>query len=70
MISSADELDIASINEKLDGLEGDLMDKLYVLFNDELIDKSAIEMAADKMKFNAKFKEGSVAMMVLDIKRS
>jgi len=70
VLFSADELDIASINEKLDGLEGDLMDKLYVLFNDELIDKSAIEMAADKMKFNAKFKEGSVAMMVLDIKRS
>lgn len=70
VVFSLEELDTENINSQMNTLEGELLDKLYVIFNDKLIDKEVITLQPDKMKFTSKFKEGSVALMVLDIKRS
>lgn len=70
VIFSLEELDTTSIVSKMNTMEGELMDKLYLIFNDKLIDKESITLETYKMKFNSKFKNGSIAMMVLDIKRS
>jgi hypothetical protein len=70
VLFSLEELDTATIISKMNDLEGELMDKLYLIFNDKLINKDNIVLDKEKMKFNAKFKEGKLAMMVLDIKRS
>ena len=51
-------------------MEGELLDKLYVIFNDKLIDKGNIELNQEKIGFKAEFEKGSMAMMILDIKRS
>ena len=51
-------------------MKGELLDKLYVIFEDKLIKKEEIQLMDDKMGFKAEFEEGSMAMMVLDIKRS
>jgi uncharacterized protein YvpB len=70
IVFSLEELDTESIVTKMNMLEGELMDKLYLIFNDKLIDKENITLEDHKMKFNSKFKKGSLAMMVLDIKRN
>ncbi len=70
VVFSLEELDTATIVSKMNDLEGELMDKLYLIFNDKLINKDNIVLDKEEMKFNAKFKEGKLAMMVLDIKRS
>lgn len=70
VVFSLEELDTSSIVSKMNSMEGELMDKLYLIFNNKLIDKENIILDKYKMKFNSKFKEGSIALMVLDIKRS
>ena len=70
VVFSLERIDSHKVKEQLDTLEGDMLDKLYVIFNDSLIPKENIELSKDKMKFDATFKKGTTAMMVLDIKRS
>lgn len=70
VIFSLEKIDIATVKNRLDEMEGELLDKLYVIFNDQLIDKEAVQLMDGKMGFTAEFEKGSMAMMILDIKRS
>jgi C1A family cysteine protease len=69
VIFSEEKIDTAKVKDQLDDLEGDLVDKLYVIFYDKLIAKDNVKLNNDKMAFEAKYTEGSMALMVLDIKR-
>jgi len=69
VIFSEDKIDINETKNQLDDLEGELIDKLYVIFKDKLIDKSKVQLDDSKMAFEAKYRKGTMAMMVLDIKR-
>jgi hypothetical protein len=70
VVFSMDKLDMVKIGEQLTQMEGTLLDKLYVIFEDELIPKETMKMSKDKMSFSAEFDKGSLALMILDIKRS
>ena len=49
--------------------KGELLDKLYVIFNDKLINKNDITLTKNAMGFKAEYATGTMAMMILDIKR-
>lgn len=70
VVFSMDKLDMAKVEKDLTEMEGTLLDKLYVIFENELIPKDAMKLGKDKMSFTAEFDQGSLAMMILDIKRS
>tara|TARA_R110002051_G_scaffold180913_3_gene250410 strand:- start:78478 stop:79926 length:1449 start_codon:yes stop_codon:yes gene_type:complete len=70
VIFSLDKIDLPDIKRQLENMEGELIDKLYVIFNDKLIDKGNIELNQENIGFKAEFEKGSMAMMILDIKRS
>ncbi|MFD0796006.1 C1 family peptidase [Maribacter chungangensis] len=70
VVFSMEKLDLGKIGEQLTQMEGTLLDKLYVIFEDELIPKDTMTMGKDKMSFSAEFDQGSLALMILDIKRS
>lgn len=70
VIFSLEKIDAAEVSRQLDELKGEVTDKLYMIFNEKLIPKETMALSKDKMKFEAKFKKGTVALMVLDIKRS
>ncbi len=70
VVFSLDQLDLSAIEKQLAEMEGKLLDKLYILFKDKLISKKDMELREDKMGFKAEFEKGSMAMMILDIKRS
>lgn len=70
VIFSLEKIDLLAVKKQLDEMKGDLLDKLYVIFNDKLINKEEINLLEGKMGFKAEFEKGSIAMMVLDIKRS
>ncbi len=69
VIFSEEKIDINETKDQLDDLEGELLDKLYVIFKDKLIDKNKVTLDESNMAFEAKYKKGTMAMMVLDIKR-
>ncbi|WP_197505874.1 C1 family peptidase [Urechidicola croceus] len=69
VIFSEDKIDINEVKTELDDLEGGLIDKLYVIFKDKLIDKNKVNLDESKMAFEAKYTKGTMALMVLDIKR-
>ncbi len=69
VIFSLEKIDLAAVKKQLDEMEGELLDKLYVIFNGKLINKEEIELMEEKMGFTAEFEEGTMAMMILDIKR-
>lgn len=70
VIFSENKIDINEAKQRLDTMEGNLIDKLYVIFQDELIDKKHITLNPEKMRFEAEYTDGSMALMVLDIRRS
>ena len=70
VIFSLEKIDMAAVKEQLDKMEGKLLDKLYIIFGDKLINKEEVELMEEKMGFTAEFEEGSMAMMILDIKRT
>jgi hypothetical protein len=70
VVFSMDKLDMAKVEKNLTEMEGTLLDKLYVIFENELIPKDAMKLGKDKMSFTAEFDQGTLAMMILDIKRS
>lgn len=72
ILFSNNELDIENYATQLKELDGDLLDKLYITFGDDLIKNEEINLSDDKMTFNATFEKSKnkVAMMVLDIKRN
>ena len=69
VIFSEEKIDVNAAKAKLDDLQGDLIDKLYVIFKDKLIDKNKIALDKNKMAFEARYTSGTMALMVLDIKR-
>lgn len=69
VIFSEEKIDINKVKDQLDDLEGDLVDKLYVIFNDKLIPRDKVKLNKNKMAFEARYTDGSMALMVLDIKR-
>lgn len=70
VVFSLEKIDLKHVKKQLDELQGELIDKLYLIFKDKLIAKEKVQLQKGKMGFKAEFKEGSMAMMVLDIKRS
>ena len=70
VIFSLEKIDLPKVKKRLDEMEGELLDKFYVIFNENLISKDDMELMDDKMGFKAEFMNGSMAMMILDIKRS
>lgn len=70
VIFSLEKIDLNSVKKQLDEMEGELLDKLYIIFNDKLIEKDKVELQEGKMGFRAEFEKGSMAMMILDIRRS
>ncbi|MBU2938375.1 DUF4384 domain-containing protein [Lacinutrix sp. C3R15] len=69
VIFSLDKIDMDDVKNKLDTMEGNILDKLYVIFNDKLINKEDITLSEEKIGFTSEFTEGSIALMILDIKR-
>jgi hypothetical protein len=69
VIFSLEKIDLPAVKKQLDEMQGELLDKFYVIFKDKLIKKEEMELMEDKMGFNAQFEKGSIAMMILDIKR-
>ncbi len=69
VIFSEEKIDIKAAKAQLDNLQGDLLDKLYIIFKDKLIDKNKVALNKTKMAFEASYSSGTMAMMVLDIKR-
>ncbi|MGB1308597.1 MAG: C1 family peptidase [Oceanihabitans sp.] len=69
VIFSEEKIDIQEVKDKMDVMEGELLDKLYVIFNDKLISKDDIQLNKETMGFTAEYTKGSMALMILDIKR-
>lgn len=70
VIFSEDEIDINEAKQRLETMDGDLIDKLYIIFKDDLINKDAVKLSEGKMGFTSEYENGTMALMVLDIKRS
>jgi hypothetical protein len=70
VVFSLEKVDMKRVQQELAKMEGTLLDKLYVIFENELIPKDDIKLGKDKMSFTSEFDKGSLAMMILDIKRS
>lgn len=70
VIFSEDEIDVNEAKQRLDAMEGNLLDKLYIIFKDQLIDKDAVNLTEGKMGFTSEYEKGTMALMVLDIKRT
>lgn len=70
VIFSLDKIDLPDVKKQMEEMEGELLDKLYVIFNDKLINKDDLLLNEDNMGFKAEFDKGSMAMLILDIKRS
>lgn len=70
VIFSLEKIDMVDVKKQLDEMNGELLDKLYIIFNDKLINKEAVQLMEEKMGFKAEFEEGTMAMMILDIKRT
>jgi hypothetical protein len=69
VIFSQDKIDVQAVKKQMDAMKGDLLDKLYVIFNDKLISKDDISLNKNAMGFKAEYTNGTMAMMILDIKR-
>lgn len=69
VIFSEEKIDIKQVKIRLDTMKGKLLDKLYIIFNDKLIHKDAIQLHEKSMGFTAEYSNGSVALMILDIRR-
>lgn len=70
VIFSLEKIDLPSVKKQLDEMEGELLDKFYVIFKDKLINKDEMELNEEKLGFKAEFDEGSIALMIVDIKRT
>lgn len=70
VVFSLEKIDTENVVNQLNTLQGDINDKLHIIFNDKMISKKDIKLNKDRMRFEARFKKGTMAIMVLDIKRS
>lgn len=70
VIFSLEKIDLPNVKKQLDEMEGEMLDKFYVIFKDKLIHKDEMDLMENKMGFKAEFDNGTMAMMILDIKRT
>lgn len=70
VIFTEERIDTEAVKNQLDSMNGELMDKLYVIFKDKLVSKENVNLSKNEIAFNAKFSSGSMVMLLLDIKRS
>lgn len=70
VIFSEDKIDINEAKQRIDATEGNLLDKLYIIFKDELINKKDVKLSEHEIGFSAEYNQGTMALMILDIKRS
>lgn len=69
VLFSEDQINIADIIQQLDEMDGPLLDKLYLLFNNQLVAKDDVSLSANEMAFEASYQSGRLVMVLLDIKR-
>jgi hypothetical protein len=69
VIFSEDKIDIKEVKIKMDAMKGELLDKLYVIFKDKLINNDDIKLNKNSIGFSSEYEKGSIALMILDIKR-
>jgi len=69
-IISLEELNMQSIKEKVDTMEGPVIDRFYEVLKDKLIASADMALAEDIMGFKAEFEKGSTAILAVDIRRS
>ncbi|NKI30994.1 C1 family peptidase [Croceivirga thetidis] len=69
-IVSLEELDIQSVKEKVDAMDGPIVDRFYTVLQEKLIAKEDMVLKNDILGFDAEFEEGSAAILSLDIRRS
>jgi signal peptidase I len=70
VLFSLEELAIHDIVDNIGkNREGSLLDKVYTELGDKLIRNDDMVLTEEAVGFNAEFEKGSVAMLVLDIKR-
>ena len=70
VIFSEEKIDIEAARLEMDKMkDGPLLDKLYIIFKDKLIAKEAVKLNEEKMGFTAEYTKGSMALMILDIRR-
>ena len=70
VIFSEEKINAQEVKNKIDEMEGALLDKLYIIFKDDLINKEAVTLSEDSVGFRAEYDKGTMAMMILDIKRN
>lgn len=70
VLFSLEELPIETIVKNIgDSQSGSLLDKVYTELGDKLIDSNDMKLTEGLAGFNAEFEKGSVAMLILDIRR-
>jgi len=69
VIFSENKIDTDTVLNQLNTLEGNLMDKLYLIFKDRLISKENVQLSKKSMGFSASYGQGSMVMLLVDIKR-
>ena len=70
VLFSLEELPIETIVKNIGKSDsGSLLDKVYAELGDKLIDNNDMKLTEDMAGFSAEFEKGSVAMLVLDIRR-
>lgn len=69
VLFSEHKIDTKDVVGQLDSLEGNLLDKLYLIFKDRLIGKENIRLDKEGVGFSASYAQGSLAMLLVDIKR-
>lgn len=69
VLFSEQKIDTESVKSQLDSLDGNLMDKLYLIFKDKLVSRDKIGLSQDGIGFTARYASGSMVMLLVDIKR-
>ena len=69
-IVSLEELNMQDIKDKVDTMEGPVIDRFYEVLKDKLIASADMALAEDVMGFKAEFENGAAAILAVDIRRS
>lgn len=69
-IISLEELDMQSIKEKVDTMEGPIVDRFYEVLKDKLIAPGDMTLTKNVMGFKSEFEKGVAAILAVDIRRS
>jgi len=69
-IISLEELSAEDIKQKVDTMQGPIIDRFYEVLKDKLIERSNLNLEEESIGFKAKFEKGTTAILALDIRRS